>query len=176
MTSNSRYSKATWNRLYFRNRFKACPHYLCAFHGNFEILQLLIPQNRQSKEHIPDCDEYGYYQAKQCSSKYCWCVSTSSGEQIKNTLTSSSNKDKLCCSTEFPANCRVRAVGCNTCVLQGSFLAVVNYHLMIFKANILQCTERKGCANPSPPLCIEYTIVKPQFTSSITSRIRILNL
>ncbi|CBY41223.1 unnamed protein product, partial [Oikopleura dioica] len=117
--------------------------------------------NRQSKEHIPDCDEYGYYQAKQCSSKYCWCVSTSSGEQIKNTLTSSSNKDKLCCSTEFPANCRVRAVGCNTCVLQ---------------ANILQCTERKGCANPSPPLCIEYTIVKPQFTSSIPSRIRILNL
>ncbi|CAG5111539.1 Oidioi.mRNA.OKI2018_I69.chr2.g5840.t1.cds [Oikopleura dioica] len=96
---------------------------------------------RQSNEHTPDCDEYGYFLPKQCSDK--------------NTMTSLSNKDKLCCSSSFPTNCKVRAVGCSTCILQ---------------ANILQCTERKGCANPSPPLCLEFISEKPQLTSFSPSR------
>ena len=55
-------------------------------------------------------------------SKYCWCVSRTTGHPVPHTTTSRANRVKLCCERDFSPTCIVRVLGCSRCVKEGNLL------------------------------------------------------
>ena len=63
----------------------------------------------------PDCDDLGLFKSIQCSAHHCCCVDKHSGQPIKHTTTSKSQRSNLFCNYSFPPNCTAYTFNCTKC-------------------------------------------------------------
>ena len=69
----------------------------------------------QSMLTAPDCDDLGLFKSIQCSAHHCCCVDKHSGQPIKHTTTSKSQRSNLFCNYSFPPNCTAYTFNCTKC-------------------------------------------------------------
>ena len=69
----------------------------------------------QSMLTAPDCDDLGLFKSIQCSEHHCCCVDKHSGQPIKHTTTSKSQRSNLYCNYSFPPTCTAYTFNCTKC-------------------------------------------------------------